>query len=233
MELKTIMSSSKGNCYVITDEGRSLIIEAGVSAKKMNGIDFSIVDGCLISHEHSDHGKGAKGLIKRSSLDVYASKGTLDALELPKHRSVVIESLKQFNIKDWTILPFDTQHDAKEPLGFFIESPSGKRILFATDTYYIKYKFPRITHLMIECNYSKEILDENYHNKTIQAFRYKRVIASHFELGNVKSFIKSNDMSELEQVMLLHLSNENANGDLFKKEIQAVTGTPVYIAKGE
>lgn len=86
--------------------------------------------------------------------------------------------------------------------------------------------------MMIECNYSIDILNKNVANKSVGSFLKKRVIKSHFELKNVKTFIKSNDTSELEEVWLLHLSDNNSDERQFKKEIQAITGTPVYIARG-
>ena len=83
---------------------------------------------------------------------------------------------------------------------------------------------------MIECNYALDILNENVKNGRIGAFLKNRVLKSHFSLENVKEFIKATDLSELKEVWLLHLSDSNSNAERFKKEIQAITGTPVYIA---
>lgn len=206
------------------------MLEAGINLKKIKDIDYSKVDGCLITHEHLDHAKFAKHVANQTAMDIYASAGTLETLDVSKFRKRTLKALEEIVIGGWTVLPFDVKHDAKEPLGFFIKSPDGDRLLFATDTYYIPFQFPDITHLMIECNYSKDILNKNVESGLIQPFRYKRLLRSHFELGNVKKFISSNDMTKLEEVWLLHLSNQNADGDRFKKEIQAITGKPVYIA---
>lgn len=223
-------SNSDGNSYVITDGERSLMLEAGISLKKMNDVDWQSLDGCLITHEHGDHKKYVNQLIKQTGMNVFLSAGTQEVLNLPSYRSTILKSLNEQKIGKWTILPFDVQHDVKEPLGFFIQSKDGDRVLFATDTYYIKYKLPGITHLMIECNYSLDILDENIASGRIGAYRKNRLLKSHFELENVKTFIKSNDMSQLQEVWLLHLSDANSNAARFKKEIQAITGVPVYIA---
>lgn len=232
MEIKVYGSNSAGNSYVISDGESSLMLEAGVTLNKIRDVDWQSIVGCLITHEHGDHSKFAHNLLKQTSIDVYMSKGTQEVLKLPKHRFKPLVALKQQKIGDWNILPFDVQHDVNEPLGFFIQTPSKKKVLFATDTYYIKYKFPGITHMMIECNYSIDILNKNVANKSVGSFLKKRVIKSHFELKNVKTFIKSNDTSELEEVWLLHLSDNNSDEKRFKKEIQAITGTPVYVAKG-
>lgn len=208
------------------------MLEAGINLNKMRNVEWQSIVGCLITHEHGDHSKHAQALLKKTRVDVYTSKGTQEALSLPDHRVKRLTALQQQSIGDWTILPFDVQHDVNEPLGFFIQTPSNMKILFATDTYYIKYKFPGITHMMIECNYAVDILNENVLNKNVGAFLKRRVTKSHFELENVKTFIKSNDVSQLEEVWLLHLSDSNSDERRFKKEIQALTGTPVYIARG-
>ncbi|SDJ68797.1 MBL fold metallo-hydrolase [Alkalibacterium thalassium] len=229
MEIQVYGSSSAGNSYIITEGNESLMIEAGIDLKKMRDVKWQSVVGCLISHEHGDHSKHAHKLLSSTGVDIYTSQGTADALQLPGHRVQPLKALVQQQLGSWSILPFDVQHDVQEPLGFFIQTPAGNKILFATDTYYIKYKFPGITHLMIECNYALDILNENVANKRVGAFLKNRVVKSHFELGNVKSFIKSNDMSQLEEVWLLHLSNNNSNEQRFKTEIQELTGTPVYV----
>lgn len=220
-------SSSKGNAYLINDGERSLLLEAGINLK---GVDLSECDGCLITHEHGDHAKYAMHVINKSGMDVYLSGGTQEALQLPKHRTKQLKALEETEIGNWRVLPFKTEHDVNEPLGFFIQSKDGDCLLFATDTYYIRYKFPGITHLMIECNYSLEILDANVQSGRVGKFLKNRIVKSHFELENVKQFILSNDLSNLKEVWLLHLSEKNANADLFKREIQAITGVPVYIA---
>ncbi|MFC5976275.1 MBL fold metallo-hydrolase [Carnobacterium antarcticum] len=230
IEIKSYGSSSAGNAYVISDGERSLMLEAGIHLKNMNDVDWQSIDGCLVTHEHGDHSKYAMNVINQTGIDLFLSAGTQEALKLPSYRTNTLKALNQQNIGNWTVLPFDVQHDVNEPLGFFIQSKDGDKLLFATDTYYIKYKLPGITHLMIECNYSIDILNKNVETGRIGNFLRKRIVRSHFELENVKHFIRSNDMSQLQEVWLLHLSSSNADAARFKKEIQAITGVPVYIA---
>ncbi|TFI60657.1 MBL fold metallo-hydrolase, partial [Carnobacterium divergens] len=193
--------------------------------------DWQSVDGCLITHEHGDHSKYANELLKTTSIDVFTSKGTQETLKLPSYRVRCLEPLKQKQIGNWSIIPFPTEHDASEPFGYLIQSnKSNEKLLFATDTYYIRYKFNGITHLMIECNYALDILNENVKNGRIGAFLKNRILKSHFSLENVKAFIKANDFSQLQEVWLIHLSDSNSDAERFKKEIKAITGTPVYIA---
>ncbi len=230
LEIKTFGSSSNGNCYLLKDGDSYLLLEAGIQPKRVQ-LDWSKIEGVLISHEHQDHAKYAKEIIKRTGADLYCSEGTSSVLRgVPSHRIHVASSKRSFNIGGWKIMPFDVEHDAKDPLGFLIETPTKRRVLFATDTYYIRYKFTGITHLMIECNYDLDILEDNFLSRKIDKKQRLRIITSHFELSNVKQFLKVNDLSKLQEVHLLHLSDRNSDAEQFKREIQAIVGVPTYIA---
>ena len=229
MEIRVFGSSSKGNCYLIQDGDSHLLIEAGVNPKYLQ-VDWSKVDAILLTHEHGDHAKYINQVIKRCASSVYCTKGTAQAIDVPKYRTMTVKATEPFTVKNWNILPFDVEHDVNEPVGYLIDSPSGKRILFATDTYYIRYRFNNVTHMMVECNYSLEILNQNYDAGRIDKGRRNRLLTSHFELGNVIEFIKANDISKLEEVYLLHLSDSNSNAVQFKQAVEQVTGIPVTIA---
>lgn len=231
--IKPLASSSAGNAYYITDGTTALLLEAGIKYKEIQrSLDFQTSDiaGCLITHEHGDHGKSATDIMK-AGINVYASQGTLDALKLTGHRTQIINAMTQFTIGTWTILPFDVQHDVSEPLGFLLVNQAGDKLLFATDTYYIKYRFQGLTHLMVECNYSMKILNENVESGRVPAVMKRRLIRSHFSLENMKDFLLANDLSRIQEVWLLHLSDNNSDESLFKREIQQITGKPVYVAQ--
>lgn len=233
IEIKPLASSSAGNAYRVTDGKTTLLLEAGIrfaDLRKALGYQISSIAAVLISHEHADHCKAAADLAK-AGVDIYASQGTMDALKLPGHRAKPIQSKKQFNIGTWTVLPFDVQHDVAEPLGFLLANQAGEKLLFATDTYYIRYRFPGLTHIMVECNYSIRILSENIASGRVPASMKPRLLRSHFSLENVKEFLKANDLSKVQEIWLLHLSDNNSHETLFKREIQELTGKQVYIAK--
>lgn len=231
LEIETFGSNSTGNCYLLKDGSSHLLLEAGINPKRMS-IDWSKVEGVLISHEHQDHAKYAKDIVKRTGTDIFCSAGTGSCVVgVPTYRTNLVKAKSSFTTNDWKIMPFDIEHDAQEPLGFLIETPSGQRVLFATDTYYIRYRFTGITHLMIECNYSLEILERNYQHRKIDKKQRNRIITSHFELNNVRQFLQSNDLSKLQEVHLLHLSDRNSDEEQFKREIQAIVGVPTYIAE--
>ncbi|MEK4025827.1 MBL fold metallo-hydrolase [Sporosarcina sp. FSL W7-1283] len=231
IEIQTLATGSTGNCYMIDDGRTQLLIECGISFRNIQkALDFktSNIAGVLVSHEHKDHCKAVKDVADRG-LDIYMSQGTADAISIMHHRIRPIECKKTFRLGTWTILPFDVQHDAAEPFGFLIANDAGDKLLFATDTYYIKYKFSGLTHLMVECNYSYKILSENINSGRIPEFLKNRVMKSHFSLENVITFLKANDLSKVQEIHLLHLSDSNSDEKLFKKEVQAATGKLVFV----
>lgn len=231
-DLTVLGSSSKGNCYIIKSEKETLLIECGIKYKDiLKGLNFKLsnIVGCLVSHEHKDHSKYAKDIIK-NGVDVYATAGTINAIDIHGHRVHVIESEKQFQIGGFHFLPFSTEHDAKEPVGFLIYHSEIGKILFATDTYYIKYCFTGLDYLMIECNFSKEIMAKNIESGRLHPSMRNRLLTSHFSFDNVKKFLKETDLSQTKKIILIHLSDGNSNAQQFKDEIERQTGIPVMIA---
>lgn len=230
IDIKTIATGSTGNCYRITDGKTVLIIECGIPFKKIRkafGFKLSEVSACLITHEHKDHSKAVKEIML-AGIPCYMSKGTAKSLKLSSHRLKVVEPLKTFTVGTWKIMPFKTQHDAAEPVGFLLANQDKNKLLFATDTYYLKYRFKGLTHIVIECNYLKDLLQENIDKGNISATLRNRIIESHFELENLKEFFRVNDLSKVEQIHLIHISAGNGDPELFKSEVQKLTGKPVY-----
>lgn len=127
-------------------------------------------------------------------------------------------------------LPFDVEHDVPEPLGFLIRSTvTGEKVLYFTDTVYIKYTFIGLTHIMMEANYDPETMEQNVKEGRIHAARAKRTIGSHMSIETVIKTLESFDLSRLQQVYLLHLSNDNSQAADFKRRVQALTGKEVYL----
>ncbi|SPT98366.1 metallo-beta-lactamase family protein [Lysinibacillus capsici] len=231
IQIKTLATGSKGNCYHITDGSTPLLLECGISFKDIQkGVNFetSCLGGVLVTHEHKDHCKGVESVLNRG-LDVYMSQGTREALSLDHHRIKTVKSKDQFRVGTWTVLPFDVQHDVNEPLGFLLQSDNGGKLLFATDTYYVKYRFKDLTHIMIECNYDQQTLDENVDSGRIHPAMKKRVMRSHFSLENLLEFFKANDLSKVEEIHLLHLSDSNSNMERIFKAVARATGKMIYI----
>lgn len=232
IDIKVIGSSSAGNCYRISDGSTALLLEAGLPIKDIQrGLEFRLTEiaGCLITHEHGDHSKAVRDVL-RAGVSVYTSDGTARSLSLSGHRVKMISARKEFTIGTWTILPFEIEHDVEEPLGFLLVNQAGEKLLFATDTYFIRYRFNGLTHIMVECNYSMQILNANIAAGRVPAAMKSRLLESHFSIENVKDFFLANDLTRVCEIWLLHLSDNNSDEELFKREIQQLTGKQVIVA---
>lgn len=209
-------------------------MDAGVSFKEVQkalNFDFKNVLGVLITHEHMDHSKYLTNFAL-NGVNIYASAGTFRKLNLKGHRFRNINKLKQFAIGNFTILPFDTQHDAAEPLGFLIQNNETKeKLLYATDTYYIKYKFNNLNYILLECNYIADILKENIESGRVHKARYTRLLESHFSLENVIEFLKANNLSNTEKIILCHLSDQNSDEAIIQQKITEITYKDTIIAR--
>lgn len=235
MKLKVLASGSSGNCYLLQAKEETLILECGINYKEiLKGLDFNLrsVVGCLITHEHKDHSKAIKEIL-RAGITTVTSDGTAKALNAYEHlfyRVQPVKSEQQFKLGEFTILPFKTEHDAAEPLGFLIQHPEMGKMLFATDTYYIQYNFPGLNHILIECNYDGDIMTSNIDNGTLNVGLALRLAKSHMSLDNCKSLLNATDLLAVRNIVLIHLSSLNSDSELFKTDIEKLTGKPTYIA---
>ncbi len=143
----SLFSSSSGNCtYVGTPDG-GILIDAGVSAKRVDtalkdrGIDPTTIRALLITHEHSDHIAGMQVLTKRYGWPVLASEGTLDAMAQadklsPTQRLFVMEPGRRVTAAGLEILPFNAPHDSRQCLGFRIQG-GDRTMAIVTDMGYV------------------------------------------------------------------------------------------------
>ena len=234
IDVKCLSSGSKGNSYAVDDGESALLLEAGIPAKKILSGYLPLlprVAGCLITHEHGDHAKGAADLAARG-IDLYATEGTFGGIpdiDRP-YRKHTIRAGEQFTLGSWIVLPFETRHDAAEPCGYLLYSTVAReKLLFATDTYYIPSSFRALNVIMVECNYSLPLLEESIAAGRVPESMKPRLLQSHFSLENVKDFFFANDMSSVRHIYLLHLSGNNGDAKLFKKEIERASGKPVTV----
>ena len=231
--IKVLASGSSGNCYLLETSNETLILECGIRYKDiLKGLNFDLskVVGCLITHEHKDHCKAVNDLLV-NGVEIYTSEGTSSALDLKESKySFRVNRLKHnvaSQIKKgkagFTVVPFHTQHDVNEPMGFIIHHKELGKIVFATDTYYLCNKFKDVDHILIECNYSESILDE------LPPWR-ARVLKSHMSLETLKEALKTWDLSNTKDITLIHISEGNGEPERFRKEIEELTGIKTYIA---
>ena len=218
MRFEALASSSHGNAYIVSDSDTRLLLECGVSHKtlqKLSGFSLTEFAGCLVSHEHKDHSKSVSDLIK-DGMTVYMSEGTAEALETAA--VTLIEAMEQFNVGSLDIVPFNTFHDAAEPLGFLIKSRiDGDVLAFATDTVNLRYRFPGLNILAIEANYDRNILDRC--QKLPEKVRH-RITNAHMEIDTLCEYLSELDLSKCREIHLLHLSDSTSHEERFVSRVK-------------
>lgn len=227
MIFTSLASSSHGNCYVVSDGEASILLECGISFRRIKkglGFDLSAIHACLVSHEHKDHAKSVMDMIK-SGVEVFASEGTADALGCDLITPVA--DRVQLRVGSLEIMPFATFHDAAEPLGFLIYSRvDGERLVFATDTVNLAYQFPQVNLLALEANYDASILARC--ERMPEKVR-KRVTNSHMEINTLCQYLRTLDLSACRILYLLHLSNAASNAGNFISRVQRVVPSHVQV----
>ena len=217
----SLYSGSSGNCLFVETDNTKLLIDAGVSLKKIEeglnnmNIDPSSLDGILVTHEHSDHIKSLGSLSKKFDLPVFANQETFDAM--PKQvEKMSDKNINKFNvnekfcINDLEINPFSIHHDAANPCGFnFLNND--KKISIATDIGHmdneILKKLEGSSFILLESNYDPEVL-----KYTKYPFLLKQRIAgpkghlSNNMAGKVINYLINNGLNT---AMLGHLSKES------------------------
>ena len=236
MKLKTISTGSIGNAYILESATEALLIECGVKIHDIKkAVDFNVakIKGCIITHEHLDHSKYVNDFIKQG-VSVYSTPGTFKALKINTQNYKVNQFTKKDEnwinekIGNFTIKPFDINHDAAQPVGFLIYHPECGTTLYLTDTSYSNYIFKGLNNLIIECNYSEEILETKLHNKE---FLRDRIIGSHLSLETLLEMLNKNDLSKVNNIVLIHLSDSNSNAIEFKNIIKKTTNCNVIVAE--
>ena len=234
MTLDIIDSGSKANGYVLHNESEAIIIECGcplLECEKILDFNLKKIKAVLLSHSHGDHARYAKQFVS-NALKICSTKGTLDAIGIDKAYREEARLLSLHRFGGFLVLPFKTQHDAVDPCGFLIDCPDGNRVVFATDTYYLKYTFPDVNYYMIECNYSIEKLSANVKNGTIHPSVAKRITESHMSLDRCISTLEANDLTHTKAIILLHLSRDNSiEKEEIIKRVQEATGKAVFVAE--
>ena len=225
IKLKCLGSGSSGNCYLLSTETETLILDCGIpimGIKKGLNFDLSKVVGCVVTHSHKDHSLSVKDF---------------ENMGIPVFKPY--ENKKPINLNGWngTIQAFDltdkdgkfmhTNADGSECpcYGFLITHHELGRMLYITDTELVKWRFKDINHILISCNYQKKYIDEENLAKRNHVFR------GHMELETVKEFIKANNSESLQNIILCHLSQDNSNPEECKAEVEKVAKCPVYVAR--
>lgn len=217
----SLYSGSSGNSLFVETSHTKLLIDAGVSSKKIENalLDINVdplsLDGILVTHEHSDHVQGLGTFSKKFNLPVFVNQETLDAM--PKQRDKIannnIKTFKisdKFSVGDLDIKPFSIPHDAVNPCGFNIWKDD-KKISIATDighmTNNILKQLEESLFIMLEANYDPEVLRCSSYPFTLKS----RIAGPTGHLSNeiagktISYLLKSG----LKNAMLGHLSKES------------------------
>ena len=231
MELQVIGTGSSGNAYVLRAggaHGQALLLDAGLPVMKIIKAvkGWRSVIGCLITHEHLDHAKSAEEIAKYG-IRTYATQGTID--KIPRTGCLTqlnrAESLRSFTLGDFTVVAFDTEHDAAEPVGWLIRyEPTGETALYATDTYYLRNTFPGVNYWIVECNYTERILQEQREDGDLAEELRERLIKSHMSLRRLCDVLEANDLTETRAIVLVHLSDERSDEKAMVKTVKKVSG---------
>lgn len=225
MRITCIGSSSRGNGYVLHNDREALIMEAGFRYTDVRGITRVPLVGCIVTHRHKDHSRYIKEYVT-SGVHTYAPACVIGEESTFAH---YIIPTKGFNVGGFRIVAFNVEHDV-ECVGYTIAHKEMGKLLFLTDTMYSRYKFKNLNHIMVEANYSTKILEENIKSGITNAAMASRLTHSHMELGTTIKLLKNNDLSQVKEIILLHLSDKNSNATDFACQVQAATGKPAYIA---
>ena len=226
MRFESLASSSHGNAYIVSDDETRILLECGVSHKKLqklSGFRLADLSACVISHEHKDH-SGCVSDLLAGGIPVYMSEGTAVALGLEGsslEAAEAVEHQKQITVGTIDIVPFTTFHDAIEPLGFLFRSRiDGDILAFATDTVNLQYRFPGVNILAIEANYDKSILERC--ERMPEKVRH-RIQNTHMEIDVLCDYLRKLDLTHCREIYLLHLSDSTSHeGHFINKVLRAV-----------
>ena len=230
MTLKCLGSSSAGNCYLLTsNSGETLILDCGIPIKEIKkGLNWNIrnVVGCIVSHVHSDHSKSVKDF---EDMGIPVCK-PYEALLMNQFLANSYFTVRTFELTTldgrWT----HTNSDGSECpcYGFLITHPEMGRMLYVTDTNLIKWKFKGINHILLGTNYDKDLVNVDNQSKANHVFR------GHLSIDTACEFVKSNNSNDLQNVIMCHLSKNNADKDLFIDKMKStVPNANVDVAEPE
>lgn len=232
MKLQILGSSSSGNCYIFKAQNESLIVEAGVrlgDIKKALEWKLSDVVGAIVTHQHDDHAKSISDLAN-SGIAVFALRETLAAKGLfGKPFTRAIEPMHGYKIGGFKVLPLAVKHDVP-CVAYVIEHAEMGKAILVTDTVAFPYKIDGINLVLIEANYSDEILNNNIATGAVPVSMRSRLLNSHMELSETIRTLLSQNLSDVDEIVLVHLSSSNSDARLFKQKIIELTSKIVVVA---
>ncbi len=223
MRVCSIASGSSGNCIYVGTDSTHLLVDAGISGKKIEqglnkiGLTGGDIDALLITHEHADHIKSLGVLARKLGMPIVTAKKTYEAAtqdsktgKMPEGLLREIKADREFVIGNIKIRPFSTSHDAAEPFGYRFDA-DGKSFAVATDLGcyddYIVDQLKNLDTLLLESNHDVNMLE-------VGAYPYylkKRILSDRGHLSNESAGKLLNAVlhDNMKSIILGHLSREN------------------------
>lgn len=221
MKYCSIGSGSSGNCHYVGYKDTNLLVDAGLSGKRITGglsdigIDAKKINGILVTHEHSDHIKGMGIMSRKYDLPIYINYKTWLAIEhkignIKESNIRIFENDKSYIIGDIYVKPFSIEHDAADPVGYLF-SDGKEKLSIATDignvTENIRKNIIGSKVVVLESNYDKQMLLAGSYTYSLK----KRVMSNIGHLSNEDASKFSVDLIKngTEKILFAHLSREN------------------------
>lgn len=221
MEFCSIYSGSSGNCLYVASESTKILIDSGLTGKKIQaglkeiGVNPEDIDAMVITHEHDDHVKSAGILSRRFNIPIYANTKTWGAManalgKISEENIKVFEGYDAFEIGDILVKPFEIPHDAACPCGYSFMN-GGNKISVATDIGYvteeIKKNIMDSDLILLEANHDVEMLKVGPYPYPLK----RRVLSNLGHLSNEdagKAIVEILN-GKTKKIILGHLSNTN------------------------
>lgn len=234
LEFSVLASGSSGNSIYIKSESTQLLLDAGISGKQLStrladakGARFADLDALLLTHEHIDHVRGLRQVLKHSHAQVYTTEGTWSKIGSDVDESLQPQSFVKadqiFTIGDIQVTPFAVSHDAEEPVAYRFDSGDSS-VCVLTDVGYVS---DHIKNIIKGCQCY--VWESNHDVEMLRAGRYpwsvkRRILGDKGHLSNVDSAVAMSDILGTKQVdvYLAHLSEENNMPELAEVTFQSV-----------
>lgn len=212
LKLKIIGSSSKGNCYILKSETTSVMLDCG--CKKVINEDLTKIDAIVLSHLHYDHTGVIPKIKDLYQGKYYANKDTLDVLPVLDKDKIEVVSGKKFEIKDFSLVPFELLHDVP-CYGYLIKDNISKcKFVYITDTGMVDYQFKDIDFFLIESNCDEDLL-------TYEDYKEVRLYETHLSMQQTANFLNKNINHNTKKILLGHISRSETD---YKKHERYILG---------